>query len=57
MLSRSAATRALDLRLGLKTRTDGSFGSTVGQFCLLAGLRAQVAPGRDAEFKQVSQER
>ncbi|BEJ11949.1 hypothetical protein CspHIS471_0204090 [Cutaneotrichosporon sp. HIS471] len=35
----------------------GGFGSTVGQFCLLAGLRAQVAPGRDAEFKAVSQER
>ncbi|KAK8844746.1 hypothetical protein IAR55_006596 [Kwoniella newhampshirensis] len=35
----------------------GGFGSTVGQFVLLAGLRAQVAPGRDGEFKQVSQER
>lgn len=34
-----------------------SFGSTVGQFCLLAGLRAQIAPGRDSEFKEVSQER
>lgn len=34
-----------------------SFGSTVGQFCLLAGLRAQIAPGRDQEFKEVSQER
>jgi oligosaccharyltransferase complex subunit epsilon len=34
-----------------------SFGSTVGQFCLLAGLRAQVNPGRDEEFKEVSQER
>ncbi|WVF66580.1 hypothetical protein IAT40_001320 [Kwoniella sp. CBS 6097] len=35
----------------------GGFGSTVGQFVLLAGLRAQIAPGRDGEFKQVSQER
>nr|XP_019048229.1 oligosaccharyltransferase complex subunit epsilon [Kwoniella bestiolae CBS 10118]OCF27159.1 oligosaccharyltransferase complex subunit epsilon [Kwoniella bestiolae CBS 10118] len=35
----------------------GGFGSTVGQFVLLAGLRAQVAPGRDGEFKEVSQER
>jgi len=35
----------------------GGFGATVGQFVLLAGLRAQVAPGRDAEFKNVSQER
>ncbi|KAL1409643.1 oligosaccharyltransferase complex subunit epsilon [Vanrija albida] len=35
----------------------GGFGSTVGQFCLLAGLRAQIAPGRDQEFKEVSQER
>jgi len=33
------------------------FGSTVGQFCLLAGLRAQVSPGREGEFKEVSQER
>lgn len=33
------------------------FGSTVGQFVLLAGFRAQVAPGRDGEFKEVSQER
>ncbi|WVR03120.1 hypothetical protein IAU60_000110 [Kwoniella sp. DSM 27419] len=35
----------------------GGFGSTVGQFVLLAGLRTQVAPGRDGEYKQVSQER
>ncbi|WVQ82926.1 hypothetical protein IAT38_005062 [Cryptococcus sp. DSM 104549] len=35
----------------------GGFGSTIGQFVLLAGLRAQVAPGRDEEFKKVSQER
>ncbi|ORY27348.1 DAD/Ost2 [Naematelia encephala] len=35
----------------------GGFGSTVGQFVLLAGLRAQVSPGRDVEFKEVSQER
>ncbi|ORX35053.1 DAD family-domain-containing protein [Kockovaella imperatae] len=35
----------------------GGFGSTVGQFVLLAGLRSQVAPGRDAEFKEVSKER
>ncbi|WWC57624.1 uncharacterized protein I303_100156 [Kwoniella dejecticola CBS 10117] len=35
----------------------GGFGSTVGQFVLLAGLRAQVAPGSDGEFKEVSQER
>ncbi|KAI9633163.1 putative defender against cell death 1 [Dioszegia hungarica] len=35
----------------------GGFGSTVGQFVLLAGLRAQVAPGRDSEFKAISQER
>lgn len=34
-----------------------SFGSTVGQFVLLAGLRAQVAPGRDGEFKDVSTKR
>jgi oligosaccharyltransferase complex subunit epsilon len=34
-----------------------SFGAFVGQFCLLAGLRAQVAPGRDAEFKEVSEKR
>lgn len=33
------------------------FGATVGQFCLLAGLRAQVSPGREGEFKEVSQER
>jgi oligosaccharyltransferase complex subunit epsilon len=33
------------------------FGATVGQFVLLAGLRAQIAPGRDGEFKEVSQER
>ena len=36
---------------------DDRFGSTVGQFCLLAGLRAQIAPGREGEFKEVSQER
>lgn len=36
---------------------DTRFGSTVGQFCLLAALRAQVAPGRDEEFKEVNQER
>ncbi|KIR69286.1 oligosaccharyltransferase complex subunit epsilon [Cryptococcus bacillisporus CA1873] len=35
----------------------GGFGSTVGQFVLLAGFRAQVAPGRDGEFKEVPQER
>ncbi|WVN88517.1 uncharacterized protein L203_103728 [Cryptococcus depauperatus CBS 7841] len=35
----------------------GGFGSTIGQFVLLAGLRAQIAPGRDGEFKEVSQER
>ncbi|KAL7420339.1 oligosaccharyltransferase complex subunit epsilon [Cryptotrichosporon argae] len=35
----------------------GGFGATVGQFVLLAGLRSQVAPGRDAEYKHVSQER
>lgn len=34
-----------------------SFGGTVGQFVLLAGLRAQVTPGRDTEFKQVSEKR
>jgi hypothetical protein len=37
--------------------TDDRFGSTVGQFCLLAGLRAQISPGREGEFKEVSQER
>lgn len=36
---------------------DIRFGSTVGQFCLLAALRAQVSPGRDEEFKEVNQER
>ncbi|ODN73799.1 hypothetical protein L202_07328 [Cryptococcus amylolentus CBS 6039] len=35
----------------------GGFGSTIGQFVLLAGLRAQITPGRDGEFKEVSQER
>ena len=33
------------------------FGATVGQFVLLTSLRAQVVPGRDGEFKEVSQER
>ncbi|KAK1921372.1 putative defender against cell death 1 [Papiliotrema laurentii] len=35
----------------------GGFGAFVGQFCLLAGLRAQVSPGRDIEFKEVSEKR
>lgn len=34
-----------------------SFGAFVGQFCLLAGLRAQVAPGRESEFTEVSEKR
>ncbi|KAJ9126562.1 hypothetical protein QFC24_001590 [Naganishia onofrii] len=35
----------------------GSFGGTVGQFILLAGLRAQTAPDTIGEFKGTSQER
>ncbi|EIW71447.1 hypothetical protein TREMEDRAFT_23799, partial [Tremella mesenterica DSM 1558] len=35
----------------------GGFGAIAGQFVLLAGLRVQVSPGRDTEFKLVSQER
>ncbi|KAJ9097738.1 hypothetical protein QFC21_004776 [Naganishia friedmannii] len=35
----------------------GSFGGTVGQFILLAGLRAQTAPDTISEFKGTSQER
>ncbi|GHJ88562.1 hypothetical protein NliqN6_4964 [Naganishia liquefaciens] len=35
----------------------GSFGGTVGQFVLLAGLRAQTAPDTIGEFKGTSQER
>lgn len=34
-----------------------SFGGTVGQFVLLAGLRAQTAPDTIGEFKGTSQER
>jgi len=35
-----------------------AFGGAVGQFVLLAGLRSQVAPGRDEEYgEQVSPER
>jgi len=30
-----------------------SFGGVVGQFVLLAGLRSQVAPGRDEEYGDV----
>ncbi|KAI5455067.1 oligosaccharyltransferase complex subunit epsilon [Naganishia albida] len=35
----------------------GSFGGTVGQFVLLAGLRAQTAPDTIGDFKGTSQER
>ncbi|KAK4686986.1 oligosaccharyltransferase complex subunit epsilon, partial [Tremellales sp. Uapishka_1] len=38
-------------------KNHNSFSATVGQFVLLAGLRSQIAPGRDGEFKQVTQER
>lgn len=34
-----------------------SFGGTVGQFVLLAGLRAQTAPDTVGDFKETSQER
>jgi oligosaccharyltransferase complex subunit epsilon len=30
-----------------------SFGGVVGQFVLMAGLRSQVAPGRDEEYGEV----
>jgi oligosaccharyltransferase complex subunit epsilon len=33
------------------------FGATVGQFVLLASLRAQVSPGRDGEFKDIPTKR
>jgi oligosaccharyltransferase complex subunit epsilon len=52
----SYTSSSLDL-LYPKLDADDRFGSTVGQFCLLAGLRAQISPGREGEFKEVSQER